>query len=75
MWQCPECPRSLRWSLNKLTQPKPGEPSICGWCAAFVIFTDDLALRALDRQDRPGLVQDYPLRSRFRPLGQKSQPV
>lgn len=38
MWQCPECLHSLRWSLNRSTQPKPGEPSICGWCAAFVIF-------------------------------------
>jgi hypothetical protein len=31
--------------------PRPGEPSICGHCGAFVIFTDDMALRALDWPD------------------------
>ena len=51
MWHCPECAHSLRWSLNRSTQPKPGEPSICGHCAAFVIFTDDLTLRAMDWPD------------------------
>jgi len=51
MWQCPECAHSLRWSLNRSTKPKPGEPSICGHCAAFVIFTDDLTLRAMDWPD------------------------
>jgi hypothetical protein len=50
-WQCPECEHSLRWSLNRSTQPKPGEPSICGYCAAFVIFTDELELRAMDWPD------------------------
>jgi hypothetical protein len=30
--------------------PKPGEPSICGHCAAFVIF-DELELRAMDWPD------------------------
>jgi hypothetical protein len=47
-WQCPECRRSLNWSLHRSTQPRPGEPSICGHCAAFVIFTDELKLRAMD---------------------------
>lgn len=51
-WQCPECGHSLRWSLNRSTQPKPGEPSICGHCAAFVVFTDELKLRQLDWPDR-----------------------
>ena len=51
MRQCPECDHSLRWSLNRYTKPKPGEPSICGHCAAFVIFTDELTLRALDWPD------------------------
>jgi hypothetical protein len=37
-----------RCFLNRYTQPKPGEPSICGHCAALVIFTDELRLRALD---------------------------
>jgi hypothetical protein len=31
--------------------PKPGEPSICGHCAAFVIFTDELELRVMDWPD------------------------
>lgn len=48
MW---ECLHSLRWSLNRSTQPKPGEPSACGHCAASVIFTDELTLRALDWPD------------------------
>jgi len=25
-------------------QSKAGEPATCGWCAAFVMFTDDLTL-------------------------------
>jgi hypothetical protein len=50
-WQCPECGHSLSWSLNRSTQPKPGEPSICGHCAAFVILTDDLTLRGMDWPD------------------------
>jgi hypothetical protein len=41
----------MRWSLHRSTKPKPGEPSICGHCAAFVIFTDELTLRALDWPD------------------------
>jgi hypothetical protein len=28
-----------------------GEPSICGYCAAFVIFTDELTLRQFDWPD------------------------
>jgi hypothetical protein len=51
MWHCPECAHSLRWSHNRSTQPKPGEASICGHCAAFVIFTDEMTLRAMDWPD------------------------
>ena len=51
MWQCPECGHSLRWSLNRSTQPRPSEPSICGHCATFVIFTDELTLRTFDWPD------------------------
>jgi hypothetical protein len=51
LWQCPECSHALRWSLHRSTQPRPGEPSICGHCAALVIFTDELELRAMDRPD------------------------
>jgi hypothetical protein len=47
-WECPECRHSLRSSLNRLTKPKSGEPSVCGYCGAFVIFTADLELRALN---------------------------
>lgn len=50
-WQCPECGHALRWSLHRSTQPTPGEPSICGHCAAIVIFTDELTLRLLDWPD------------------------
>jgi hypothetical protein len=57
LWQCPECGHALRWSLNRSTKPKPGEPSICGHCAAFVIFTDELSLRALDWPDWGMLTQ------------------
>jgi hypothetical protein len=50
-WQCPECGHSLNWSLNRSIQPKPGEPSICGHCAALVTFTDEMTLRPLDWPD------------------------
>jgi hypothetical protein len=47
----PQVGHALRWSLHRSTQLKPGEPSICGHCAAFVIFTEELELRALDWPD------------------------
>jgi len=50
-WCCPECAHSLRWSVNRSTEPKPGEPSICGWCAVFVVFTDEMTPRAMDWPD------------------------
>jgi hypothetical protein len=50
-WPCPECGRSLHWSVNRSTQPKSGEPSICGHCAGFVIFTDEMTLRRMDWPD------------------------
>jgi hypothetical protein len=51
MWECPECGHSLRWSVNRSTRPKSGEASVCGYCAAMVIFTDDMELRLLDWPD------------------------
>lgn len=50
-WPCPECGRSLDWSVNRSTQPKPGEPSVCGHCAAIVTFTEEMTLRLLEWPD------------------------
>jgi hypothetical protein len=44
-------PDEPRQSLPMLTKLKPGEPSICDRCSAFVIFTDELMLRQLDWPD------------------------
>ena len=51
LYECPKCGRLLNWSLHRSTQPRPREPRICGHCAAFVIFTADLELRAMDWPD------------------------
>jgi hypothetical protein len=50
--QCPECGHSLYGSVGTLgAEPEPGEPSVCGWCGALTIFTDDMKLRLLDYAD------------------------
>jgi hypothetical protein len=54
MWsiQCPECGHLLYGSVGTLSpEPEPGEPSVCGWCGALTIFTNDLTLRLLDYAD------------------------
>jgi hypothetical protein len=54
MWniQCPECGRSLYGSVGTSSvEPRPGEPSVCGWCGALTIFTDELKLRSLEYPD------------------------
>jgi phage terminase large subunit GpA-like protein len=44
-WHCPECGHSLRWSLHRSTQPRPGEPSVCGHlsCVRDLHGRDDVA--------------------------------
>lgn len=49
--ECPECGRLFRWSVGRSVKPKPGEASVCGWCGALMIFTDNLTLRQLDWPD------------------------
>ena len=36
---------------EQIDPAETGEPSTCGWCGGFVIFTDELTLRQMDWPD------------------------
>jgi hypothetical protein len=77
--QCPECRHSLRWSLNRLTQPKPGEPSLtvsiarCGRHVKNPEFLPGCTRRALENP-QPDRLSCWCLTSE-RPIGGRKSDV
>jgi hypothetical protein len=47
---CPGCGKDINGALASRVQsppPKPGDLSVCAYCAVAGVFTDDLTVRAL----------------------------
>lgn len=56
---CPGCLEQLSGATNASgsQSPNPGDPTICGYCATWCFFQEDLTLRAATPQERDALLR------------------
>jgi len=58
---CPLCFKLIDAATNIETKraPEPGDVTICVYCSSWLIFNDDMTLRAASRQDIDDLPKDF----------------
>lgn len=56
---CPACrrPMDAATSVDSEVRPKAGDLSLCGACGAFLVFRDDLTVRAIREDEWQALPQ------------------
>lgn len=60
MQSCPSCGKSNNSTtgINSQEQPKPGDVSICFYCAFVSVFDENLKLTPISKQQLESLPQD-----------------